>query len=72
MLFRVNNPNTTETGQVLYPLEERQDFWELPSGKFTFGQKEFNDISNGKLMFVVTSADFPLGEIGGKIMYISQ
>ena len=69
VLFRANNPNTTETGQVLYPLEERQDFWELPSGKFTFGQKEFNDISNGKLMFKVTSADFKGGEIGGRISF---
>lgn len=71
MLFRANNLNTTEKGQVLYNLEASQDYWVLPSG-IVFGQKEFNDIGNGKLMFVVTSAGFPLGEIGGKITYVNQ
>jgi len=70
-LFRANNSNTTEKGQVLYSLEERQDYWELPSGK-VFSQKEINDINSGKLMFLVTSEDYSDGEIGGRIMYVNQ
>ncbi|WP_455219364.1 CHRD domain-containing protein [Kaarinaea lacus] len=66
MLYRTSNPNSTENGKLLYNLEASQNYWQLSPG-VVFGAIDFSDIKNGKLMFIVTSTDFPLGEIGGRI-----
>ncbi|WP_455207793.1 CHRD domain-containing protein [Kaarinaea lacus] len=66
ILFRANNPNSTENGQLLYTLETREGYWQLPPGT-VFGNNNFNDIGNSRLMFIATSQSYPLGEIGGRI-----
>lgn len=66
MLFRASSPNSTEKGKLLHEFEANQDYWQLPPG-IVFSRIEYNDIANGKLMFIVTSAEYPLGEIGGRI-----
>ncbi len=65
-LFRVNNPNSTENGHLLFTLEEHGDYWRLPSGS-VFGNNDFNDIGKDRLIFIATTAGFPAGEIGGRI-----
>jgi hypothetical protein len=66
VLFRANNPNSTENGRVLFTLEEQGDYWRLPSGA-VFGNNDFNDIGKDRLIFIATTAGFPAGEIGGRI-----
>lgn len=66
ILFRANNPNSTEQGRLLYTLESRDDYWQLPSGT-VLENNDFNDIGNNRLLFIATSASYPLGEIGGRL-----
>jgi len=65
-LFRANNPNSTEQGMSLYTLEAHADYWQLPAGT-VFENRDINDIANNNLLFIATSASFPLGEIGGRL-----
>ena len=59
ILFRAYNPNSTSNGKLLYALEQEQDYWRLPKGEIF----ETNNL-NGKLLLIVTSEEYPLGEIG--------
>ncbi|WP_455220959.1 CHRD domain-containing protein [Kaarinaea lacus] len=66
ILFRANSPNSTEQGRLLHTLESRDDYWQLPTGT-VLENSEFSDIGNNRLLFIVTSATYPLGEIGGRL-----
>jgi len=66
MLFRANNPNSTEQGVSLYNLEAHADYWQLPAGT-VLENRDFNAIGNNRILFIATSASYPLGEIGGRL-----
>jgi hypothetical protein len=66
ILVRTSNPNSTESGRLLFTLESQDDYWQLPAGTI-LENSDFNDISMDRLMFIATSPSYPLGEIGGRI-----
>ena len=63
-LFRVNNLNDTNNWRLLFPLEMQQNNWQLAPSS-VFEKSDFVNLGKNRLLIIVTSQDFPLGEIGG-------
>ena len=64
LLVRINNLNDTTNNKLIYQLEQHDGDWQLPAGS-VFNNSDLVNLGNKRLLFVVISPDFPLGEIGG-------
>ena len=64
IIYRINNPNNFSNKAPLFEFEQHQDYWQLPEGS-VFENRDFVELGKGRLQLIVTSPDYPLGEIGG-------